>query len=252
MSKLLKKLTEKEHLSNAWVTIPSAWTAELLAATGLDCLCIDAQHGLATDLDTILPMLQATRYSSTAVLVRMPKIDAAFSMRMLDAGVDALIAPMVKTAKETQEFVDSCYYPPMGNRSYGPLRVAKMYSTYFQEAEDLVCPMIMIETAEAVENIEEIVQVKGLKGLYVGPWDLSLSMGLDNMGDFSNAKLMQAIEKVLAAAKQANLFVGLHCASAEEGKKMAIYGFKLLTIFNDSRALSTAAKEAHGLFSSVH
>ena len=248
MNKLLQKLQEKTHVSNAWITIPSAWTAELLCGTGLDSLCIDAQHGLATDFADILSILQATRHSSTAVVVRMPANEPAFTMRLLDAGVDAIITPMIKSVEETEYFVQSCYYPPLGNRSYGPLRASRVHSNYFENAEDLVCPIIMIETKEALEQIDDIVEVKCLKGLYVGPWDLSLDMGISPLADFTHPVLIEAFEKIASAAKRKGIFTCLHCSSPEEAIEMRKYGFRFYTIFNDSRALQKAAEVASNVF----
>ncbi len=141
-----------ETLINAWVSIPNAWSAEIVAQSGFDTMAIDAQHGLATDLTTILPMLQAISTTETVPFVRLPDHDSAFMMRMLDAGAKGLICPMVNNRHEAEQFVRNCHYPPFGYRSFGPVRAESLYKgNYFKDAADTFVTMAMIETADGVK-----------------------------------------------------------------------------------------------------
>ncbi|GAB2795351.1 aldolase/citrate lyase family protein [Rhabdobacter roseus] len=227
---------------NGWLTIPSAWTAELMAQAGFDALTIDAQHGLATDLTTILPMLQAMAASPVVPLVRVPWNDPATHMRMLDAGVAGIICPMINNRAEAEAFVQACRYPPQGYRSYGPLRAGLLGgSTYFELANQEVLTLAMIETAEGLKNIEEIAQTPTLDGFYVGPWDLSLSAGLGTMGDFRNPALLRALDRVLEVAARYGLYTGIHCNAPDVAIQMAERGFQLVTSATDTHLLRGAA-----------
>jgi 4-hydroxy-2-oxoheptanedioate aldolase len=248
MIDIKEKIKAGKSVSNAWTTIPSSWTAELISQVGFDVMTIDAQHGLATDLSSILPIFQAMQGSDTMPFVRLPANDAAFAMRMLDAGAMGIICPMIKTREETERFVSNCRFKPSGERSFGPIRSSKINSDYFNKSNDLITTMAMIETKEAVENLADIAKTENLNGFYVGPWDLSLSLGLDKMADFEDPKLQQVFDKILNEADKNGLFVGLHCGGVEEGLKMEKMGFKFLTIFNDSRAIQTAAHQSAEAF----
>ncbi|OZA13229.1 MAG: 2,4-dihydroxyhept-2-ene-1,7-dioic acid aldolase, partial [Rhodobacterales bacterium 17-64-5] len=162
---------------NAWLALGNSFAAEIMAAQGYDSLTIDMQHGVldATDL---VPMLQAMRASGATLLARVPWLDPAAVMRVLDAGVDGVICPMINSAKEAARFVSYASYAPEGTRSFGPVR-ALLYggADYPQHANDTIVTFAMIETAQALENLEEILSVPGLDAIYVGPSDLSLALG---------------------------------------------------------------------------
>lgn len=243
MTTLLQKIQSGSIIKDAWTSISSSWTTELIAQAGFDTMTIDTQHGLATSLAQILPMLQAIEGSGTAPLVRLPNNDGAIAMSMLDAGVEGLICPMIKTAKDTEVFVKNCMYQPQGERSFGPIRAAKVHKDYFQNANESILKLAMIETKESVTNLRDIAEVDGLSGFYVGPWDLGLSIGLASQGDFNNPTLLAIFDKVLNEAAKSNKFTGIHCTNPEDGLKMTKMGFQMVTIFNDTSAIVNAAKE---------
>lgn len=244
MTNLLEKIKSKAIIKDAWTSIPSSWTAELIAQAGFDTMTIDAQHGLATSLSQILPMLQAIEGTGTAPLVRLPSNDGAFAMSMLDAGVEGLICPMIKTAAETAYFVKNCLYQPQGERSFGPIRAAKVHKGYFTKANESILRLVMIETKEAITNLEEISKVESLSGFYVGPWDLGLSLGHEKLGDFEDPKLLRIFENILNAAAKSNKLTAIHCTSSEDGLKMSKMGFQMVTIFNDTTAIVNATNDS--------
>lgn len=243
MTNLLQKIQSGAIIKDAWISIPSSWTTELVAQAGFDTMTIDTQHGLATNLSQILPMLQTIEGTGTAPLVRLPNNDGAFAMSMLDAGVEGLICPMIKTAADTEAFVKNCLYQPRGERSFGPIRAAKVHKDYFKNADESILKLVMIETKESVENLEDIAKVDGLSGFYVGPWDLGLSIGLETQGDFNNPSLLSVFDKVLNEAAKSNKFTAIHCTNPEDGLKMSKMGFQMVTIFNDTTAIINAANE---------
>lgn len=228
---------------NAWLTLPSAWSAEVLAHAGFDALTIDMQHGLA-DYSTAVAMLQALSTTEATPLVRVPWNEPGVLMRLLDAGAYGLICPMVNTRAEAEAFVGACRYPPLGYRSYGPIRAA-VYAgeDYLTHANDTVLTLAMIETAEALANLDEILAVDGLDGVYVGTFDLSISMGLPDLGNLDNPALREAMDRIVAAATARRLVAGVHASSPASAALLSQWGFRLITPVNDTTILRSAATQ---------
>jgi 4-hydroxy-2-oxoheptanedioate aldolase len=238
------KWSEGKAITNAWVSIPNAWTSEILANLSFDVLTIDAQHGLATDLGTILPMLQAIHGTSAVPFVRLPSAEPAFAMRMLDAGVQGLICPMINTAQDTENFVKATKYYPRGNRSFGPTRAGLLYEKdYFQNANNQTVTMAMIETPSALKNIKDIVKTPDLDGLYVGPWDLSISLGYKKHADFDDPSFWDIMIEIAETAKFAGLNVGIHAGNPSNAQKFIKIGYTFVTILNDSSALKNIGQQ---------
>jgi 4-hydroxy-2-oxoheptanedioate aldolase len=250
INRLKQMWSQGQAATNLWSTIPSAWTAEVLSQTGYDAITIDMQHGLA-DYSTALAMLQAMSASPVTPIVRVPWNEPAMPMRMLDAGAYAIICPMVNNRHETENFVGACYYPPLGYRSFGPTR-ANVYSgeDYFQHANETVLSLAMIETAEAMVNLDAILSVPGLSGVYVGTVDLSISLGLKGLGDMNDPDLRRALETILAGCARYNLVAGVHAATAQEFEMLSKWGFRLITPATDTTLLVAAAKNTLELFKS--
>ncbi len=241
----IKQLWKEDKTAvNVWVTIPSSWTAEVVANVGYDAMTIDAQHGLATDFHTILPMLQAISTTDTVPFVRIPSNDPAYIMRMLDGGVYGIICPMIRDRADTETFVQACHYPPKGYRSFGPAR-AVVYGgdDYFECSDSEIITMAMIETADAMKNLEEIAQTPDLDGLYVGPWDLSLALGLPKMADFESVEFLNILQRILDVCKKNNLIAGIQCSSPEVATQMSAMGFRFVTAVNDTTLLKNAAQK---------
>ena len=162
---------------NGWLQLPHGFAAEVMAAQGWDSLTVDMQHG-PVGYDVALTMLQALSASDVTPLARVPWNEPGIIMKMLDAGCYGIICPMVNSAEEARRFVGACRYPPKGYRSFGPTRVSFYAgSDYAQHANDTVIALAMIETAQAIENLDAILDTPGLDGVYIGPADLSQSLG---------------------------------------------------------------------------
>lgn len=227
---------------NGWLHIPSTWSAELMAHAGFDSLTIDMQHGVAS-LENAIQMMQAISTTDTVPMARVTWNEPGLIMRLLDTGAYGIICPMVNTRAECEAFVGACRYHPQGYRSMGPVR-ASVYagSDYVHHANDTVLAIAMIETKEAVSNVEEIASTPGLDAFYVGPSDLSLSL-FDKPGvDFNKPELLAALDTILAAAKNNNIACGIHVGSVSQAQAMIARGFQLVTVQSDGGFLSSAAK----------
>jgi 4-hydroxy-2-oxoheptanedioate aldolase len=160
---------------NGWLSIPNSFTAESMSKMGWDSLTIDLQHGI-NDYSTSIAMLQAIANSPTIPFSRVPWSEPGIIMKMLDAGTYGIIAPMINNKEACERFVSYCYYPPLGQRSFGPMRAQLVYgSDYLKDANSQIITLAMIETKEAVDNLDEILSVKNLSGVYIGPADMSLA-----------------------------------------------------------------------------
>ena len=229
---------------NGWLAIPSSLSAETMSHQGWDSLTVDQQHGMV-DFQSAVPMLQAICTTDTVPITRVPWLEPGIIMKSLDAGAYGIICPMINTREDAEALVGACRYAPQGHRSFGPVR-ALMYAgaDYPQHANDTVLAIAMIETQQALDNLEEILNVPGLDGIYIGPSDLALSLGGTPKPDQTDPKVVAAIERILAAAKSHGVVPGIHCGSPAYATRMVEQGFQLVTILSDNLLMATAAKRA--------
>ena len=229
---------------NGWLHIPHAYSAEIMAHQGFDSLTVDMQHG-PIHYDVAVNMLTAVSTTDTVPMARVPWNEPGIIMKMLDVGCYGIICPMVNTRAECEAFVGACHYPPYGYRSNGPNR-ARIYGgpDYVTAANDTILAIAMVETKEAVENLDDILSVPHLDGIYVGPSDLSISLRGEQPADLNSPELDAALDTILAACEKHNIPPGIHCFSAEHASKMIAKGFKLVTIQADSAYLSAYASQA--------
>ncbi|OBK22188.1 aldolase [Mycobacterium asiaticum] len=227
-------------LWGGWVTGPTMIGPEEFAATGYDYVGFDAQHGYLDDAD-IARLLRRLEHVPIATAVRLPNSDPAPIGRVLDAGADAVIVAMIESADQAAAAVAATRYPPAGVRSFGPLRASLGHDPAALEARASV--FAMIETAAALADIETICAVPGLTGVYVGPADLAISMGVDVVGDTRNERVLDAIGRIHRAASAAGLVSGIHASNGSTGKAMAQLGFQMITLASASHALRRGAAE---------
>jgi 4-hydroxy-2-oxoheptanedioate aldolase len=227
---------------NGWLHIPSGFSAEVMARAGYHSLTIDMQHGLA-DYAAAVAMLQGMSPMSVVPLARVPWNEPGLIMRMLDAGCLGIICPMINNRAEATAFVEACRYPPHGYRSYGPTRVALLHGNdYPEHAERMVLTFAMIETAEAYRNVEAIVTTPGLDAIYVGPADLSISLGLATRADFNDPALLEAVDTIFAAAQRHGIIAGIHTNHPAEATALIARGAQFVTIGSDAQILAAAAR----------
>src|SRR5215207_10499160 len=160
------------------MTVPGSIGAEILAGAGVDYVCVDQQHGVI-DYDSMVPMFQAIRAEGAAPITRVLSNDPFLIMKALDAGSWGVIVPLVNSAEDAARAASACRYPPQGIRSFGPVRAAGVIGSRDPEklGGEVLC-LVMVETREALERVDEIAATPGVDGIYIGPADLALSLGL--------------------------------------------------------------------------
>ena len=232
---------------NGWLSIASPFSAEILAEQGYDSITIDMQHGILSYKD-VVPMLQAMRASDVVPLVRVPWLEAGTIMKVLDAGSYGVICPMINNRQQAEQLVSFVRYPPEGCRSFGPTRAVFSAGTnYVKEANQQILCIAMIETAEAMKNLDEIVSTPGLDAVYIGPADLTLGITKGRLAphfDREEDEIVKAINKILTAAHSADIYAAVHCGTPEYAAKAIGWGFNMVTISNDVQLLSNAASNS--------
>jgi 4-hydroxy-2-oxoheptanedioate aldolase len=227
----------------AWAAIPSGFAAELLCTDGVDYVCIDQQHGLV-DYDAMIEMLRAIDGRGTVALTRVPANQAWMIGKALDAGVQGVVVPMVSSGTQAAEAVAACRYFPKGVRSFGPVRASfVMGSRDIDVVGDSVLCFVMVETREGVERIDEIAATPGLDGIYVGPADLALGLGLPPNLDKEEPEHVAAVAKILDACRRHKIIAGIQCGSGKSARKHADKGFQLVTFTKDSSLLPNSLEK---------
>ncbi len=229
---------------NAWLGIPSTVTAEIVSRQGFDAITVDLQHGI-NDYSSAVPMLQAIAGCDATPMARVPWLEPGIIMKLLDAGALGIICPMINTPQDAERFVRYCRYAPDGERSFGPVRAGLLHGpAYVKQANESIVSLAMIETAQALSNVAEIVRTRGLTGVYIGPSDLGLSLGYEAKLDQTEPVVMDAIKRILEAARDAGIKAGIHCLAPAYAREMLALGFDLVTMGTDIRLFTAAYADA--------
>ena len=228
---------------NGWLAIPNSFSAEVMAHQGWDSLTIDLQHGVI-DYAQMVTMLQAISTTPTVPVVRVPWLEPGILMKALDAGAYAVICPMINSREEAQKLVAYTHYAPRGTRSFGPVR-ALYYggADYPERANDTIVTFAMIETAQALDNLDDILSVEGLDAIYIGPSDLSLALGCKPTFDDVDPKAAQAIDHILARAQAHGVKAGIHNGRPDVALARIAQGFNFTTVSSDARLLAAGAQQ---------
>lgn len=221
-----------------WVVGPTLTGPEAFARTGYDYVGFDVQHGYLSDADAAL-LLRGLEHLPIGTVVRLASAEAAPIGRVLDAGADAVIIPMVERAEQAAAAVAATRYAPRGVRSFGPLRADLGSDPQALEARAAV--FAMVETATGAAAIDEICAVDGLTGIYVGPADLAISLGFPPSQAWTQPQVRDAMLAIRAAAAAAGLVTGVHAGTGALGKALAQNGFQMITLASESQALRRGA-----------
>lgn len=237
-----QKLIKKDLLVGPLVTLPSPEIAEILSETGFDWLFIDMEHAPFSVQD-VQRIVQVTEDKCPCV-VRVPSNDDVWIKKILDTGADGVLIPHVNSPEEAHQIMRSCKYPPDGTRSVGISRAqgyGLRFREYVENANDKVAVILQIEDIEGVRNIDAIVKIPGVDAVFVGPYDLSGSMG--KIGSVTDDDVLQEIDKVRSACLKAGVAVGVFGIDAQAVKPWIAQGFTLIVVGTDSLLLIRAAKE---------
>ncbi len=227
---------------NGWLAVPAGFSAETMAHQGWDSLTVDMQHGVV-DYQRAVEMFTAISTTETVPMARVPWLDPAHLMKALDAGAYALICPMINSAEDAENLVAWTHYPPRGTRSFGPIR-GLLYggSDYPAKADETVVVFAMIETQAGLDNLEDILRVPGLDAVYIGPSDLSLALGCRPTFDDVEKPVAEAIELIVAKAKEHGKVAGIHNGTPEAALKRIEMGFQFVTISSDARLMASGSQ----------
>ncbi len=217
-----------------WLSIPSSVTSEVVGNVGFDYACIDMQHGLI-DYSDMVPMLQGLSMSNVTATVRVPWNEPGIIGKVLDAGAMAVIVPMVNTGGECEAAMQRGMYAPRGSRSSGPIRAQPLEGPdYADVANDHVLIIPMIETVEAVENIDAILTTDGVQGIYVGPMDLGVSMGLGR--GTTDPSFFDALDHIAERCAAHGVVAGIHATPETTADRIA-RGYTMVTMHTDLAAM---------------
>jgi 4-hydroxy-2-oxoheptanedioate aldolase len=234
---LAARLRAGETVYSGWCSLASPIVTEILAHEGFNTVAIDQQHGL-WDYEATRIAIASIRQAGAAPILRIPLEDFGGASRALDWGAEGIVAPMINNAADARRFASACKFPPVGERSWGPHRALMLAGiadpkVYLREANDAIVTLAMIETQEAMDNLDAIAAVPGIDVLFVGPSDLSITLSKGAELDPHSKTIEAALDKVLAACKKAGKIAGLYCMNAERAVETAKRGFRYLAVGND-------------------
>jgi 2-dehydro-3-deoxyglucarate aldolase len=237
-----KRLQQGDLLVGTGVTLASPEVSELLAEAGFDWLFLDAEHA-PLDSGALQAMVMAAG-NKAACIIRVPTLGEATIKHALDIGATGVVVPQVHNAEQAALAVQWARYPPQGKRGMGVYR-ANHYgfqaSEYLQTAAEQTVVVVQAESAEAVRNIDAIVQTPALDAVLIGPYDLSASLG--HPGDLAHADFLQAVDRITAACQGAGLPLGIFAMNAEAARPYIVRGYSLILLSVDTVLLGQAARD---------
>jgi len=235
------KLRSGQPSVGTWLSLCSPVSAENMARIGWDWLVVDVEHS-PVGFDTMVNCFRAIQLGGAVPMARMPWSDTIWIQCTLDAGALGLVVPMINTAQDAQKVVSNMKYATKGIRSWGSSRVAAYIDDDYRTwTEENLAIIVMIETAQAVENAEAILSVEGVVGCFIGPADLALSMEAEDTGPGTEHE--SAMMEVLKVAKKVGKAAGKHCGSGEEVSMRIAQGFQFLALSSDAGLMGKAARE---------
>lgn len=239
----LRAWRNDEQTIGCWLSIDSPLSTEIIARTGFDWVCLDTQHGLLDyhDLKRLLPVISQT---DTVPLVRVPWNEPPEIMKALDAGALGVIVPMVNNREEAERAVAACRYPPDGIRSFGPTRAAMVGGRdYAKTANAEIACIVMIETREALDNLDAIMSTPGVDAIYIGPADLAYALELEPTGDNNEPIHVETVTRIFEASRRHGIAAGIHTGSVAYTQRYLAQGFNLVTLGSDNGFMARLARQ---------
>ena len=241
---LKQRLASGEVLHGTWCGLDHPAAVQILGQAGFDFVSLDMQHSFNT-FGSMNVMIDALDKSGSAGMIRVPWNTPDYIMRALDLGAEAVIVPMVNTAEEARRAADACRYAPAGTRSWGPIwSVPRGRLVEHQDGDARAICVVMIETAAGLDNLDAILAVEGVDAVYIGPNDLSLSLGLGRVHYTASEKLRETIISIVRRCRAAGKIVGIDCTGAEQAHYWRDQGCNFTIFASDAGLLYSAAREA--------
>ncbi len=234
---LLDRWDAGQTTFGAWCVIPSTVSAQRVAEVGFDYVCVDQQHGAISYSDSV-SMFQVLAGRTTPI-TRVHWNDPGTIMKALDAGAEGVVVPLVSTAEDAAAAVAACRYPPHGQRSYGPVVASMTMRTRRPEELARVACIVMVETQEGLDNLDEICATPGVDAVYVGPADLALSLGLPPAYEHDEPSHADAITAIRDVCQRHGVVAGIHCADGEMAARRVAEGFQMITVGQDLGVLGS-------------
>ena len=235
MDTLRTQWNEGRNTLGVWLTISSIIGAEAVARVGYDYVCIDNQHGI-NDYQQTVALAQAVVLGGGTPICRVPWNEPGIIGKMLDGGIEGIIVPMVNTVAEAQAVVRAGRYAPVGARSFGPVVAGMRRANHFEWSSDGIALIPMIETVEAISNLDDILAVPGIDAIYVGPADLSITLGLKPGNNDGESVFDDALATIVAGCRKAGVVPGIHATAALVERRLE-QGFRMITVTSDVLAM---------------
>jgi 2-dehydro-3-deoxyglucarate aldolase len=243
ISKIREQLSSGLYSVGSWIQIPDASIAEIMGKSGYDWVAVDLEHG-SVSVSQLPNLFRAIELGGTLPLARVAQGSTKDCKQALDAGASGIIIPMIESAKQLSEVISACRWPPSGTRGVGFSRAntfGKYFESYSDEAQN---PLIvaMIEHINAVNDLDEILNVEGLDAIFVGPYDLSASMGIT--GNFDEQEFVNTIEKIKRLCANRNVACGMHIVKPDKDllKRRIAEGYQFIAYSMDSVFITTSAE----------
>ena len=237
-------------IATGWSAIPSPLNAAALARGGFGTVCMDMQHGLHTE-ETMIASAQAVHQAGGMPGVRIPVGRFELASRALDAGVQIIIAPMINTVEDARALVEATKYPPVGGRSWGPALALDLWQVgmddYLAGANQLTITLAMIETVTAQANLDAILAVEGLDGVFVGPSDLSITLSQGARLEAGAGHVIDAVDVIGSKARKAGKIAGVYAFDVDKARSFVDLGFTFTAVGSDLMVLKAAGAAGHAI-----
>ncbi|WP_306551540.1 HpcH/HpaI aldolase/citrate lyase family protein [Daejeonella sp.] len=250
MKNLKQRLLNGETLNGCWLNLGSAVTAEIVGLSGFDWVLIDLEHGAGSE-STTLSQIQAIEHTSTGVIVRAESTEPQRIHRVLDMGAEGVMCPKVRNAEEALKVVKGLHYPPFGNRGVAKMVRATQFglnfNDYYAKSREQILGIVQIETTEVLNHLDEVAAIDGVDVLFIGPADLSMELGI--FGQFDHPTFVEALNKIVAAAKKANKAVGILFFNPDDYQRYHDLGIRFLACGADATFVAEGARTMAGKMS---
>ncbi len=240
MSRLREAWADGRTAFGAWLMLSGPAGAEMIASMGFDYIGIDCQHGLIA-YEGMRDILLTLGGQPVSPIVRVPAADEWWIGKALDAGAEGIIVPLVNSAEEAARAARACRFPPDGVRSFGLARGRQPLGRTPEEINTKVLCFPMIETRAGLDAAPEICATEGVDGIYIGPADLALSLGLPPTFAQAPAEHVEAVARVRTACEAAGIVAGIHTYNGADAKTRSGQGFRLVTVCADASLVASGA-----------